>query len=223
MTDFADFKAQISEWQNRQDWSDILVTSFIRMAEQKFNQELRIGWMIKTSEALVNCRCIVLPVDWLEMSLVQLAVPPGVPSNPDYAAPGPFTAPSGWLPIRYKARDEFFNLPDKWAQNFYTIEGRQVFFGGYPDAVNGASVRISYYGKVPVFSDTQDSWIYTEYPSLYLSAAMMHAYLHAVGEEQNAAGAKQLVEDGIQKLNAEWAYSKASGSRLTRTRTRSFG
>ena len=47
--------------------------------------------------------------------------------------------------------------------------------------------------------------------------------MHAVGEEQSAGLAKQLTEDGIQKLNAEWAYAKASGSRLTRTRTRSFG
>ena len=34
MTDFADFKAQIAEWANRQDWSYTLVTGFVRMAEQ---------------------------------------------------------------------------------------------------------------------------------------------------------------------------------------------
>ena len=70
---------------------------------------------------------------------------------------------------------------------------------------------------------TQDSWVYTKYPSLYLSAAMMHAYLHAVGEEQNAANAKQLAEDQIQKLNAAHLGAKASGSRVTMPRHRSFG
>jgi hypothetical protein len=222
MTDFADFKAQIAEWQNREDWSDTLVTSFIRMAEQKFNQELRISRMIQSDDGTVVSRCAGLPDDWLEMSLVSLNVPP--PSNGNGGSDWwPPAAPSGWLPIRYKARDEFFQLPDKWAQNYYTIEGRQIYFGGTPDTVNGTTYRISYYGEVPVFSDTQDSWIYTKYPSLYLSAAMMHAFMHAVGEEQQAQVSKQLTEDGIQKLNDEWRLAKASGSRLTRSRHRSFG
>ncbi len=82
---------------------------------------------------------------------------------------------------------------------------------------------MTYYGEVPVFADDTDSWLNSKYPSLYLNAASMHAYLFAVGEEQNAANMKGLVEDGITKLNDEWRMAKASGSRLTRTRTRSFG
>ena len=221
MTDFSDFQAQIADWQNRQDWSDVLVTSFVRFAEQKFNQELRVSRMINSIDGLIASRCAPLPDDWLESSLISVAVPPGVPNDPDNA-PGP-SAPGGWLPIRYKPRDEFFNLPDQWAANFYTYEGRQIYFGGIPDAINGITYRISYYGEVPVFSDTQDSWLYTKYPSLYLSAAMMFALMHAVGEEQQAALQKQFCEDGITKLNDEWRMAKASGSRLTRTHRRSFG
>ena len=216
MTDFADFKTQIMEWQNREDWSDVLVTSFVSMAEQKFNQELRVSRMIVTAENTVNCRCAELPDDWLEMTLLSIAVP-----TPPSGYPG--WTPGGWRPIRYKSRDEFFKLPDKWALNHYTIEGRTVFFGGTPDAINGTKFLMSYYGEVPVFTDIQPSWLYTKYPSIFLSAAMMHAYMHAVGEEQQAAGAKQLTEDGIQKLNDEWKLAKASGSRLTRSRHRSFG
>ena len=37
MSDFSDFKTQIAEWANRQDWSDLLVTSYVRGAEEKFN------------------------------------------------------------------------------------------------------------------------------------------------------------------------------------------
>jgi hypothetical protein len=208
MSDYSAFTAQIAEWMNRQDFSDNLLASFVSMANAKFNAELRVSRMIQTDTALIAGRCAPLPDDWLEMSLVQIASP---------------NAPSGWTPIRYKSRDEFFNLPDKWAQNFYTIEGRQIYFGGCPDDVNGIQYQISYFGEVPVFSDTQDSWLFTKYPSLYLSAALMHAYMHAVGEEAQAAGAKQLTEDGIEKLNNEWRLSKASGSRITRTRLRSFG
>jgi hypothetical protein len=208
MTDFADFKAQIADYANRQDWSDALVTGFVRQAEQKFNAELRVDRMIQNDEALIASRCAPLPDDWLEMDLVRLA-------NPN--------VPDGFMPIRYKSRDEFFTTVDNWAQNFYTIEGRQIFIGGTPDTVNGQVLKIVYYGEVPVFADTLPSWIFTKYPSLYLYAALMHADLHAVGEEQTAANMKQLAEDMINKLNALHLRAKASGSRLTRTRTRSFG
>ena len=208
MTDYSDFKAQIAEYANRQDWSDALVTGFVRQAEQKFNAELRVDRMIKTSQSLITGRCSTLPEDWLQMDLVKIQNDNGA---------------DGFLPIRYKARDEFFNLRDNWAYGYYTIEGRVITFGGTPDAINGLNYLISYYGEVPVFADATPSWIYTKYPSLYLSAALMHAFLHAVGEEDKAMGAKQLTEDTIVKLNAQHFQAKASGSRVTRSRTRSFG
>jgi len=208
MTDFADLKTAIADWANRQDWSDALVTSFVRMAEQKFNAELRVDRMICNADNIVTQRCATLPDNWLAMELVRIENANGA---------------DGFLPIRYKARDEFFNLTDNWAYGYYTIEGRTIFFGGPPDDIEGIAFKIVYFGEVPVLSDTQTSWLYTKYPSLYLHAALMHADLHAVGEEQNAANMKQLTEDEIQKLNALYLRSKASGSRVTRSRIRSFG
>ena len=208
MTDFSDFKTQIAEYANRGDWPDAVVTGFVRQAEEKLNAELRIDRMIQFQEALVAARCAPLPDDWLAMELVRIA-------NPNAA--------DGFLPIRYKSRDEFYNTTDNWMYGFYTIQGRQIFVGGTPDTVNGQTLKLTYYGEVPVFSDTQDSWVYTKYPGLFLSAATMFSCLHAVGEEDKAAGAKAFTEDMIQKLNAVHATSRASGSRVTRTRTRSFG
>ena len=208
MTDFSDFKTTIAEWANRQDWSDTLVTSFVRMAEQKFNAELRIDRMVNWADNTVTCRCAPLPDDWLAMDLVKIENENGA---------------DGFLPLRYKARDEFFNLTDNWAYGYYTIEGRQIFFGGTPDDIEGIDFKIAYFGEMPVLSDTQQSWLYTKYPSLYLHAALMHAALHAVGEENSAGNYKQLTEDEIQKLNALYLRSKASGSRVTRSRVRSFG
>ena len=208
MTDYSDFKTQIAEWSNRQDWSDALVTSFVRMAESKLNQELRVALMIQLDDGLIASRCAPLPPDWLAMDLVRVANSNGA---------------DGFLTARYKARDEFFNQRDTHTWMYYTLVGTQIYFGGTPDPVDGTVYRLAYYGEVPVFSDTQQSWVYTKYPNLYLSAAMMFAYLHAVGEEQNAANAKQLAEDMIQKLNAAHLGAKASGSRVTTPRRRSFG
>jgi hypothetical protein len=208
VTDFADFKSQIMEWINRQDFSDVLVTSFVRMAESKLNQELRVAQMIRSVDGLIASRCAPLPPDWLAMDLVRIANDNGA---------------DGFLTARYKARDEFFNQRDTKTALFYTLVGTQIYFGGTPDPVDGTEFKLVYYGEVPVFSDTQQSWVYTKQPNLYLSAALMHAYLHAVGEEQSAAGAKTLAEDMIQKLNAAHLGAKASGSRVTTPRRRSFG
>jgi hypothetical protein len=208
MTDFSDFTTAIAEWANRQDWSPILVTSFVRGAEEKFNQELRVDRMIQTTDATIASRCAPLPPDWLEFDFVRLA-------NDQFA--------TGFQPIHYKPRDEFFSMDDEVAIGKYTIEGRQIFIGGAPNTTEGQVVRIDYYGEVPVFSDANPSWVYTKYPSLYRYAALMHADLHALGEEQTSSLLKQLCEDMIQKLNAAHFRSRASGSRLARTPRRSFG
>ena len=218
MTDFSDLKASIADWANRQDWSDALVTNFIRQAEQKLNAELRVDRMIKRSQATVMSCCAQLPDDWLQSDLVLIASA---------------NAPTGWCPIRYKPRDEFFRLPsvvagsNAWTSNtttgFYTVEGRSLYFGGQPDAVNGKAFELNYYAEVPVISDATPSWVYTKYPSLYLYGSLMHADMHAVGEEQNASNLMNLVENMIGKLNADHLRAKSSGSRLARARVRSFG
>jgi hypothetical protein len=219
VSDFSDFKTQIAEWANRQDWSDTLVTSFVRMAEQKLNAELRIDLMIQNDEALVIDRCAQLPDDWLQMDLVRLGL-----TWPTSSPPVPYWGPAdGFLPVHYKARDEFFREPDSCTWRYYTIEGRQIFFGGTPDQVNGKTYKIAYYGEVPAFNDDVDSWVYTKFPNLYLFSALMHADLHAIGEEPTAGALKQLAEDMIGKLNQNHLRAKASGSRVNRSRRRSFG
>lgn len=211
MTDFSDFCTALAEWANRQDWSPQLVTSFVRDAEAKFNAELRVDRMIQSDTALIAARCAPIPDDWLEF--VSDA---GVQIQNSNAA-------NGFLPMRFMPRDQFFNTVDSRAYGFYTIQARQIYFGGTPDTVNGIQYQIAYYGEVPVFADDNPSWIYTKYPSMYRYAALINADLHAVGEEQTAAAMKQLAEDMIQKLNADHLRAKASGSRLKRTRVRGFG
>jgi hypothetical protein len=200
--------AQIQDFANRQDWSPALVQSFISMAEEKFNAELRVDRMIQGDQALIASRCAPLPDDWLEMYLVNIANENGA---------------NGYLPIRYKSNDEFFNLTDSWAYGYYTLKGRTIYFGGTPDAIEGITYTIDYYGEVPPLNDATDSWLMIKYPTLYLFGSLIHSNLYSIGEEDKAGAMKQLVEDTITKLNNDHLKSKASGSRVTRSRIRSFG
>lgn len=201
---------QLQDWANRQDWANTpgLVQSFITMAEQRMNSDLRVSQMISTVTNQVTCRCSPLPDDWLEAYLVFVANSKGA---------------NGWLPIRYKSNDEFFNLRDWSAYGYYTTVGRVMNFGGPPEALEGISYRMNYFQEVPPLNDTTDSWVYTKYPNLYLWASLSNAALHAVGEEASAANFSQLADGIIKALNADWLRAKASGSRVTKTRTRSFG
>jgi len=212
MSDYSTFMGVLRDYANRLDWSDALVASFITNAESKLNEELRIDRMIKSVDAsgdnAITGRCAQLPDDWLEMRLVWVANSNG---------------PYGYLPARYQARDQFFNEQDKVSEMYYTLEGRSIYFGGVPNVEDGTAWKLWYYAEVPVFSDSTPSWVYTKYQSLYRNCALMHADLHAIGEEDKAAQLKQLAEDEIQKLNAAHHIAKASGSRLTRPRVRSFG
>lgn len=208
MSDFDYFITEIRDWANRSDWSDTLVTSFIGMAEQKLNQDLRVKEMIQFDFGISFDRVAELPSDWLKMELVFKQNASGA---------------NGFLPVRYKSHDEFFNLTDRHAQNYYTIVGTSLYFGGTPDLVSGVEYQIYYYGMVPVFQTDTVSWVYTKYPSLYLFAALSHSNLYTHGEEDKAALMKTQVEDMIAKLNSQWLVSQASGSRVTMPRRRSFG
>jgi hypothetical protein len=191
----------------------------VRDAESKLNAELRIDRMICTATNNVTQGCAPLPDDWLESDFMLIANT---------------STPSQWYPIRYLPRDQFFRLPvspysssnvasSESTANKYTIEGRTIYFGGPVDAIEGTQFQLNYYAEVPVFSDTVNSWVYTKFPSLYRYAALMHADLHAVGEEAQAGAMKTIAEDMIAKLNANHQRARASGSLLARGHRRSFG
>ena len=201
MTDFADFKSQIADWANRADWSDALVTSFVRQAEQKLNAELRVDRMIQFDEALIRlalrASCPTTGCRWTSSRIAN-----------DNGA-------DGFLPIRYKARDEFYNLRDNWTYGYYTIEGRQIYVGpAVPTRSTGKRSRSPITAKSPSSPTPRRAGSTRKYPNLYLDAALMHAALHAVSE-QSAANFKQLTEDQINKLNAIHLRAKASEARAS--------
>jgi hypothetical protein len=203
VSEFSDLKDAIVDWANRADWSDALLTSFIRMTERKLNTELRVDRMILSSTGVLDdTRAVILPDDWLKLDLVQL----------QFA-----NSPGGFVPIRFRERDPFMLC---WPSYRYTIEGRTLYIGG---SSSGLAYKFDYYAEVPQLDDSTNSWVYEKYQDLYLTGALSFAALHAVGEEESAANFKALTEDTIAKLNAEHLRAKASGSRISKGRSRSFG
>ena len=207
MSDFSDFKAQIADWINRQDcqrYSD--VTGFVRDAEAKLNAELRIDRMIQTDDALIAARCAPLPDDWLEMDFVRLAVvvgllPVGLRADRLQAA--------GRV-LRHPGRMRGRNLHHRGPADLYRRPARHDRRADGADRLlrRGAGLfrRAGSVGSTP---------------SIPVSISMPRLSRRPPRGWRGADG-RQLEADvrrDDQKLNAPHRYSRASGSRLSRTRT----
>ena len=214
MTDCADLKTQIMDWTNRQDFSDALVTSLIRQAEEIFNRDLRIDRMLSANDALIASRCAPLPPDWLEMDLVRIAVAPSA------------YYPSGFAPIVYKPRAEFFATRDENAVGIYTIEGRQIFVGGLPDTVDGQTVPgCDYYAEVRCFQTPILPGSTPNIPAFISTPRFieLRCAVRSARSKRRPITCRVMTDGAIQKLNAQHPLFARRAQARAHTHYRSFG
>ena len=121
----------------------MVVTGFVRQAEEIFNRDLRIDRMLSANDALIASRCAPLPDDWLEMDLVRIAVAPSAYYPRALRRSSTSRGPSS-SPLRTNA--QLASTPSR--------AGRSLS-AACPIRPTGRRLRIDYYAEVPVFSDTQ--------------------------------------------------------------------
>ena len=201
MTALSDHCNTIRDWVNLGPdvYPNSVVTSWIRMAESILSKTLRCKDMLQIDTGLLIQQRLLLPSDWRQLDLVRLV---------------------GGKPLRYTPRDDFYNpdLADDQA-NCYTLSGNYLICGG--TVPEGLNVELTYYQNLPPLGD-DPTWPLTNYPMLFtlkpLAVASTYAFEDERGDRWEAQCAK-MVDD----INIEHMYSKASGSRLTARRRRSFG
>ena len=179
-------------------YSDSVVTSWIRMAEEKLSKELRCKDMIQIDVGTLIDQRYLLPADWRAMDFVRII---------------------GGVPLRYVPRDDFYN-PD-YAEDqskVYTMTGNYIITGVGGTA---AQVEISYYQDIPPLGDTA-TWLLTKYPTVFLVTTLHFASMYAVEDERGSMWSSE-ADTLIGDINVEHQLSKASGSRLTQRHRRSFG
>lgn len=194
----ATFVASINKWLNKR-YDDDLITQWIRMAEERISEELRIKDMIAIDVGVIVERCVQLPLDWKELDFVHF---------------------TNGKPIEFKSRTDFYNIGESNAKGFYTITGNFMFVGGPIDSVNGTSVEISYYESVPPLID-EDTWLLKLYPRLFTAATLASGSMFGL-DEQRAVIWETETKNRIDTMNVEHLRSKNSGSRLASKR-KGFG
>lgn len=202
MTALSDFCDTVRAWLNREDYDDALVTSWVRHAEERLDESLRIDHMIQIDTATVSAaeRRVVFPEDYLEADFIRSV--------------------SG-VPYRYEARDPFYGRAITANTNMYTIVGRFIVFGGPIDETTGLDVELHYYGRVPRLGD-DPTWLSSQFNELLLFSTIVSASIYGI-EDERAMAMAGAVTAKIKSLNERHLLSKASGSRLTRKTGKGFG
>lgn len=204
---------EIRDWLDDQDPSDAVITSWIRDAEQRLNDELRVTEMVVRGQATFDDDCSLMPPDWLETLYVRLkgGTPFHFISNDGYwqlgdAAPVPNTS------------GEVYPWPGK--SKHYTMIGSTMFVWPRIDPLALTQIEVAYFRKIIPLGDVKDP-VLDRYPSVYRFCTL-------------AAGAPYLVEDerlptwasgataGIQKANEAAKKARFSGSPIS-PRIRGFG
>lgn len=203
MTALTDFCTELREWLNydEAEYSNTLVTSFIRDAETTVSTSLRVKHMIQIDTAILSESRILLPSDWLEADLVRVV--------------------DGDI-LEFRIRSEFYKESDdeNYNANKYTISGNYLIVGD--NVTDGETLELHYFQAIPPMTDPA-TWLKTYYPALYRFAAMVSAENYARDFDAAAQWLTQVTAI-IEQLNDEYKASKTpQGQALKPRRTKGFG
>lgn len=202
MTAIDDFCVTIRQWMNwgEEEYPNPLITTMVRMGEERLNEDLRIADMIITSsDNSVAIDRFTLPDDWLESDFVRVV---------------------DGEPLEYKSRNDFYT---KNADGSYDNRGKFTTIGReliVSTDLNGESIEVSYFGRVPSLDGP--TWLYTKYSGLYISATLVSASAYYVEDDRLGIWTTN-VTDTINRLNAAYRMAQPSGSRLNVKTKRTFG
>lgn len=196
LANYADLKNAVVGWLHRDDLAPS-VGDFIALAEARINRDVRMRQQLTTQTlaTVASVQSVALPADWLQFHRLRL-------SSPDR----PLTyLPGGEL-------ESMFLAAAAGSPRHYTIEGATLLLGPTPDSAY--SIEAVYYARVPTLSDAQPTnWVLTDWPSLYLYAALAEA-APFVGEDSRRALWEAMYAADLGAAQAADRAARASGSRL---------
>lgn len=201
MTLLTDQIALIKEWTLVRNLSDGIVTSWVRMFEERLNDEMRVQEMLKDTTFEYG-PVITLPADCVELESVRAIGGRGF---------------------------ETCSAADFWAHNvsqyrgppLYAIIGGRLHLNyGYAYPYTPFMIEMSYYGRVQPLENAYFP-LFNNFPSLYVFGPLTFSapYLQ---EDERLTVWGAFVNTRIQAANAAWQTRKMSGGKLHRQR-RGFG
>ena len=163
---YAAWVTGVRDWLDADHLTDAQVGSFIGLAQSRLNRELNAWEMEATEDQVVFSNYVILPDDFNRIRQVSIA---GTGIY-DVSTKGEITNKSA-------VRDENRRL--------FTIDAGSIII--YPALVDGVTVTIDYYLKVPALSASVASNLFTtNYSDLMLWAALVEGSNFIVEDERGA-------------------------------------
>lgn len=174
ISNYTELRAAVAAWTHRTDLTSV-IPDFIALAEDEFNQRLRLAGQEAFDELTCTARLTDLPSDFLELRSAEYQ---GLPLTLiAYGTPEYLTI----------AQDGSTGTP-----RAYSLRGTQIELFPAPSSV---TLNITYWAKVPALSDSNGTnFLLTLHPSLYLTAAKKWAAIY-MRDAELASGMAQLLEN----------------------------
>ena len=208
--------------------TDADITAWVRMAEERFNAELRTAQMMSIRQLLFAQNSAQLPSDFNQIEYVRntaTGLPYEYVSSDEYwrriaNSPGTYATLGNQPGLVPYPVDPLSARTGPIAQLF-TVIGNLLYLCPNVDAVNGTPVEMAYVANVPPLTNDADNWLHAANPRLYLfgTLALSAPFLD---EDTRAAMWEGETTSRIGILNQQYKTSKLGGGPL-RPRRRSFG
>lgn len=179
--------------------SDALVTSWVRMGEERVSRQLRIADQITISAPLNYTANVAIdvPEDWVQNDFVRVV---------------------GGKELQFEQRGAFYSRAN--TNGYYTSSGRKLIIGG-PAGVAG-QIELHYFAVVPELDAEDSSWLANDQSQLLVSATLIPAFMRMQEPDQSMAY-ETYVGSAIVALNEAYQMNTARGGRIVRARSRRLG
>jgi hypothetical protein len=192
----SEFVTSIRGWtgyKNPDRLSDSLIMSWVRIGEERLNEDLRIADMVQIDTATIYSNRVTVPNDWIANDFLRF---------------------ENGAEILFVNRNEFYSLKDSSGK--YTVAGRFLIIGGDNDTVEGLTVELHYFGGVPQLMNTA-TWLTSRHVKLITAATMIPASIW-LQEPDRAASWELSVSGTVAKLNDNYNTSTAKSGTIIRKR-----
>lgn len=166
MNTYSTLKVSIASWlaQSNIASGDTIVDDFIDMAEAEVNRRLRVRFMESALSLTATSATVGLPSDYMGFRAVHIEG-------------------SSRYSLEYRTPEQLNSISNSSQQpNYYTVRGEYMVFPADPSST--ITVAGTYYAKPTALSASNETnWITTNYPQVYLFAALKNAAIYGSDDE----------------------------------------
>ena len=194
LSTYTELQTALASWLGRTDLTS-QIPDFVKIAEARFNREIRTPQMIERDEGFsVSGQYVSLPTGFLEALRLTLLTEPVTPV--EYLTPEEMSV---------RRAGSYTTGKPRW----FTVIGGSFEFLPAPDDTYTAS--LTYYKKLDGLATTSPNWLLTSHPDIYLFGSLVAAEAYVMNDERLPVWKAQ-VDEALASLRVEGSRREIGGT-----------